>query len=487
MQILLSKARKMSIIRKINQTDRQLLMRILVVNPPNVPFSSQGILIEPIDVLSTASFIAGLGHEVRLLDMDVKQIKGEDIALHVNPKDFDITVIIYDYHIPLHCDGTLDAVKDIAKVCKAAGNRVIVGGKTATYKPEQLLDGSNDIDVLVRNEMEPTLNELLSLNEWTQENLQDIPSLTLLDSDGVLKNTLDTKKKFDLDTLPIPNRNLIDLSDYIDVRTLLSSRGCHQKCDFCHVPGFWGGWRSRDAMNVADEIEMLVNNHNAEKILFLDDNTTVNRKRMLSLCDELIRRGVKTTLGCLGSLSLFDQEMMERMYEAGFRWIHYGVESGDDELLSKIHKRITAEDINRIVEQTRTIGFRVRTSWIIDLPESTEEQIKKTADLILSTRTDEIRLHHLSVRMGSQYFEQYADIPSTQYIHNGGQNQNLSNVEKSYVKDTIEMLVSELEKDGYATVRHPDDFKNIDALREKSPDMKIVSLCPLRYGLAWAA
>lgn len=96
-------------------------MKILVINPPNVPFSSQGILIEPIDVLGVASYIAALGHDVRLLDMDIHKIRPEQFPNHVNGSGYDVAVIIYDYHIPLHCDGTLQAVREIASHAKARG------------------------------------------------------------------------------------------------------------------------------------------------------------------------------------------------------------------------------------------------------------------------------------------------------------------------------------------------------------------------------
>jgi len=461
-------------------------MKTLVVNPPNAPFSSQGILIEPIDVLSVASFIAAQGHAVKMIDMDVKRISGDEIARHVSLVGYDAVIIIYDYHIPLHGDGTLQAVKAIAAAAKAAGCRVAVGGKMATYKPENLLNDESSVDVVLRHEVEPALQALLNLTDWSPANLCNVPAIAFRDAGGTIAQTPLAKRYFDLNQLPIPDRKLVDLPDYIDVRTILSSRGCHMKCDFCHVPGYWGGWRSRDAANVADEIEQLAQD-GAEKILFLDDNTTVNRKRMLALCDELIRRRVRPALGCLGSLSLFDREMMERMFEAGFRWIHYGVEAGDDALLEKIHKRINAEAAAKIIKDTRDIGFRVRTSWIIDLPGSTMEQVDKTAAMILATRSEEIRLHHLALRMGSQYFEDFAGVPSTQYIHNGLQNQNLSAVDAGYIRDTIERIVKELEKDGYVTVRNPDEFRDVDALRRKSPGMKVVSLCPLRYGLEWAA
>lgn len=460
-------------------------MRILVINPPNVPFSSKGILVEPIDVLSTASFIAAQGHEVRLLDMDINRRLPD--SLTADDCAHDAAIIICDYHIPLHNDGANAMVLAIAAKLQSAGIRVVVGGKTATYKPQQLLGPASAIDVVIRHEMEPALLALLSvpLQQWNEERFAQVPGITYRADSERLITTRSTSKPFDLDQLPIPDRRLVDLNAYIDLRTMLSSRGCALKCDFCHVPGFWGNWRARDAKLVVDEIELLASQHASRKILFLDDNMTLGRKRLREICHELIRRNVRVELGCLGSLSTFEDSTMELMYAAGFRWIHYGVESGADCQLAAIHKKVTADDVRRIVTRTRAIGFRVRTSWIMDLPGTTQDELKRTADMILELRTEEIRLHHLAIRLGSRFSEEYGGLPSTQYIHNGSQNHNLAAVSAEEIRMTSENIIRELTASDHTCVRHPDEFIDVDALRQRSEKLNIVSLCPLRYGLGW--
>jgi len=458
-------------------------MNVLVINPPNAPFTSKGILIEPIDVLGVASCIAVLGHGVQLLDMDVHRISPQELLSHAKPHD--IAVIIYDYHIPLHDDGTLAAVQDIARQLKSGGAKVIIGGKTATYKPERLLFPGSPVDVLVSHEMEPALETLLAMKDWSPDSLQTVSGIAYLDDGGRLRRTPRTTAPFDLDRLPMPDRRLVDLSAYIDVRPILSSRGCHMACDFCHVPEFWGKWRYRSPALVVDEIEHLVAVHGARKILFLDDNATVGRRHMQEICEKLIERRIEVAMGCLGSLGLFDEGMMDLMFRAGFRWIHYGVESGDDRLLASIHKGVGADAVRRIVGRTRARGFRVRTSWILDLPGTTGDELQRTADLILELQTEEIRLHHLAIRMGSGFYGQYGDIPSTQYIHKGTQNQNLSAISPDGIRQAAETLAAKLETGGYAIVRHPDEFIDLSALQQRAPSLKIASLCPMRYGLGW--
>lgn len=461
-------------------------MKILIVNPPNVPFSSRGILIEPIDVLSLSSWVQSLGHEVQLLDMDVHRIAPENFRERAEAFAPHAVLLVFDYHIPLHCDGALPASLAIATQAKSMGAKVAVAGKSATYKPNALLFPGSPVDVLARHEAEASLEALFRSDDWGPEALSLIPSIAWLAGDGSLESTPDHAKSFDLARLPIPDRSLVDLGAYIDVRTILSSRGCHMKCDFCHVPGFWGGWRGRPSSSVADEIEHLTEAHGATKILFLDDNAPVGRRRMMELCSELVARKSRAALGCLASLDCFEPGLMEAMRAAGFRWIHYGAESGDDRLLATIHKRTDAASTRRIIAQTMAMGFRVRTSWIMDLPTTSSDELKRTAEMILETRSHEVRLHHLALRLGSRIGEAHAHIASTQYIHQGAQNQNLCAVPSEEVFQTVERVASELAGYGYALVRNPDEFLDVEALRARSQDLRVVSLCPLRYGLGWA-
>ena len=257
------------------------------------------------------------------------------------------------------------------------------------------------------------------------------------------------------------------------------------KCEFCHVPGYWGGWRGRSPASVADEVELLAKEFGASKILLLDDNATVGRRRMEEICKEISSRKVGAALGCLASADTFDPALMGAMLEAGFRWIHYGAESGDDRLLSSIRKRSTASETARAIRSTMDMGFRVRASWIMDLPGSTEAEIERTADMVLACAPHEVRLHHLALRLGSAIGERHAATPSTQYIHQGAQNQNLSEAPAHRVASIVEGLAGALAASGYAVVRDADEFIDLDALRARAPDLRIASLCPLRYGLGW--
>lgn len=443
-------------------------MKILFINPPNQPFSSKGILIEPIDVIHLATFVKSLGFDVDFLDMDVKKITHEGLNNILNYKKIDICVIVFDYHIPLHNEGTIKEIKEICKILKDKSIKSILGGKIATYYNEiDLKNIGFNFDFYIKNDMEESLKKIL---ESTEKKINIILS--------------NIGKKININEYPIPDRSLCNINEYIDVRTILSSRGCNLKCSFCHVPNFWGNWKSKSPEIVYEEIKYLVDKYNAKKILFLDDNAMAQPKRMEEISKLLINNNIKTTLGCLGTILSFNEDSMINMYKAGFRWIHYGVESGDEKQLIKINKKTNPSKIKEVLKKTKNIGFRIRTSWILDLPDMDEESLLKTEKMIIENPTDEIRIHFLTLRLGSELNNIY-NIKTNQFIHNNKQNLNITKVSELLIKESLNRIITNLEKQGYIIITNPDDFINMESLKMKSPELKILSICPLRYGIGW--
>jgi len=448
---------------------------IVFINPPNSPFTSGGILIEPIDLLGVATWVQSLGHDCSIIDMDVKCLLAEDLKsiFKVWPR---YLVIVFDYHIPLHDVGANQQIQDICNLAREHGTITILGGKAATFWDEDKLKRFN-ADIYIQHEMEYALKEILS-------------GVDLATIEGIRYATGERKNRkreqqIDLNLLPIANRSLVDLEDYIDVRTLLSSRGCNLQCTFCHVPGFWGWWRGKKANAVVDEIEHLTRHHDAKKILFLDDNATVNQKRMREISQGLVDRDIKTTLGCLGTIDKYHFETLEAMYAGGFRWIHYGAESGDDKQLAQMGKRISAQKILEAVAGTKKAGLRVRTSWILDMPDLTDEGLKRTEELIIEQESEEIRLHFLTLRLGSILHQEMNGLETPQFIHNSQQNFNISGLASEKIEASTQRIIKALLDKGYVLVKNAHQFKDVEALRQISPGLKVVSLCPLRYGLGW--
>lgn len=454
-------------------------MHILIVNPPNTPFTPRNILIEPIDTLLLATILKSNGFEITILDMDLEQ--RTNIPSFA---EFDAVLVVHDYHIPLHNESTIENISFILTRARSENKISVLCGKYATYaSDEQLVDLG--ADYYASFEAENTILDLFnSIRSGNIDNIKNIPNIKRRVHLTLIHNSTSENRK-EIKDLPYPDRSLIDTSRYIDVRTMLSSRGCHQHCEFCHVPGFWGRWRARSPEQVVAEIKHIYQTTGSKKILFLDDNALVNRNRIQDICEKLISLNLPLTFGALASVDRVDQETLSLMWKAGFRWIHFGIESGDFSVFDQIKKRINEKQIKDAFSISKSLGFRTRASVILDLPGSTAQSIVATSEVLKEIEPDEIRLHYLSIRMGSTYFEEYSNPWNTQYIHHSQPGTTLSKSSRDELMHQTDLAIRYFKEREYASISSMDAFDDLDALKRISPDMKIIALCPIRYGLEW--
>lgn len=445
-------------------------MNILVVNPANKPFTNRSILAEPLDVLQVATIINKKFDNVKVIDMDVNRMDN-DINSYLSNEN--IVVFVYDYQLPLHTTETIQNIFETIQNTKRSTKFIMIG-KTSTYFYQKFLN--NGIDIVIKGIADEIINDVIeNINDL--EKLKIIPNLVIRTEEGIFI----TENKVlinDFNKLPMPNRDLLDITKYMDTRTIITSRGCVGTCKFCATPYYFGKWSGRNVTDVVNEIEMLISKYNTKKIIFLDDNATVNKKRMIEICKEIEKRNIKCLFGALCSIKCYDKELLEYMYKVGFRWIHFGIETGSERLLKLMNKDMDINYIKQVLEETKKIGYRIRTSFILDYPSSTKEDIIKTKELILSLMPHELRLHYLAYRVGTPIYNDNKDaLNKTQYIHS-----NKPNIKNNDLTNEINNLIKELEKGNYNLILNDIDwglFENADK------DTKIAAFTPIKYGMCW--
>ena len=445
-------------------------MNILVINPPNKPFTNSSILAEPIDVLQIATIIKYKYDNVKVIDMDVNRL---DNNINEYLTDENIVVFVYDYQLPLHTSETVSNMFEIIKNTDKKTKFIIIG-KTSSYYYEKFLN--NGFDVVIDGIADEAIIEVID-GIITGKDLETVPNIMIKkDNKIIVTNKKKVVNRYDL--LAYPLRSFVDIDKYMDTRTLITSRGCVGRCSFCTTPAFFGTWSAKNARAVVDEIEYLINAYKAKKIVFLDDNMTVSKQRMFDICDEIENRNIKCLFGCLSSIGCYDKELFERMYEVGFRWVHFGIETGSVRILKLMNKEMDIDYIKRVIKEVKDIGYRVRNSFILDYPGSTKEDIIATKELIKELQPHELRLHYLAYRVGTPVFEENKDVENkTQYIHS-----NHPNVENKELTEEIERLIKELKDDGYIFIYDDVDWNKYNSLDK---DQKIASFTPIKYGMCF--
>lgn len=186
---------------------------------------------------------------------------------------------------------------------------------------------------------------------------------------------------------------------------IVSSRGCPNKCNFCSYPSTMGGrlYRLRSIKDLVDEIEYILTDMPEIKEIFIEDDTfTVNKKRVLEVCDEINKRGLKPIWSCNTRVDL-DYETMKAMKDAGCRLLVCGYESGNQEVLNKTKKGITLEQSRNFAKNARDLDIKVFGCFMIGLTGDNLETINETYEFAKEVYPDMC------------FFQQAVPFPGTEF------------------------------------------------------------------------
>ncbi|MCZ7383267.1 MAG: radical SAM protein [Candidatus Methanoperedens sp.] len=264
---------------------------------------------------------------------------------------------------------------------------LVTGGPLPTCDPEPFLEA---FDVVVRGEGEQTMQELLRAQEEASE-LESIAGIVYrTDADwpakGKLIYTPDREFAKELDRIPFPARALLPNESYIryakkkygySITTLMSTRGCPFRCEFCSNVVFGGSYRERSPQNVVDEIEAALG-LGYDRISFADDVFTMKKGRVIGICQEIRRRGLHFNWECLGRVDALDYALAREMKEAGCTRIYFGIESGSNQILELMNKKITTDEALRAVNDAHRAGLQVGAFFILCYPGDTDDTVLQT-------------------------------------------------------------------------------------------------------------
>lgn len=284
--------------------------------------------------------------------------------------------------------------ESVLKVAKEAlPNAVcVLGGVHATFMYKQVLSEAPWIDVIVRGEGEEIFRELIQCidkGEWPA-NRKNIEGLAYIeegdDENRIVANKAAPTVK-DIDAIN-PDWTLLEWDKYIYVPLGVKvaipnmARGCPFTCSFCSQWKFWRDYRIRDPKKVVDEIEMLVNDHGVGFFILADEEPTINRKKFIQFCEELIARGlpdkIKWGINTRVTDILRDEELLPMYREAGLVHVSLGTEAAAQLKLDRFNKETKVEDNKRAIKLLRDADIFVEAQFIVGLENETAQTLEET-------------------------------------------------------------------------------------------------------------
>jgi len=282
-----------------------------------------------------------------------------------------------------------DAAATVRLIRGLGPRLVVVGGPHATGDPLRVLDQTG-ADFAIRGEADRSFPRLVSLlgRGAPAAEIETIPGLVFRTPDGVRTN--EPEEIRDLDALPMPAWDLMPPGTYLTLvsrakpaATVLTARGCTNRCSFCAEAH--KRLRFRGIPAVIAEIRYLAETFGVREIQFLDSNFIFMKRYVLELCDRIQELPYRLSL-CApnGSrVEAVDDEVCSRLAQSGFYRVNIGIESGSPEVLKGVCKAANPDKFRQKVPLFRRHGIQVVGNFMIGFPGETREQMRETLRLAL--------------------------------------------------------------------------------------------------------
>lgn len=312
---------------------------------------------------------------------------------------------------------TYNTAIEAARAAKEAGSFVVAGGPHATVFPESL---EEEVDAIVIGEGEAAFAEL-ALTYSAGDDLGKIGGIWFRDNGRIVKNTAREPLE-DLDSLPYPERELLDMERYIDncqyfdcvdikirATTMISSRGCPFKCAYCQPTLnklFGKKIRLRSPENIVAEIEELRSRYAVGAVYLHDDTLTFDRKWVEELCRKISQHLPGLIWGCNSRADMLDEPLLEAMYGAGLRCLHIGAESASQRIIDEIYaKGIKLLDVRQAVAMAERKNIRTMCFFMLGAPTETRREIENTISFARGLNLDEAVFNIASPMPGTLLYE----------------------------------------------------------------------------------
>jgi len=269
--------------------------------------------------------------------------------------------------------------------------KVILGGPDVTYNTRDYLD--NGADFIVIGEGENTMHELITHLDGKEGDLAEINGICYLDETGSEVKNKPRQKVREIDELPVPNRDAIDISKYLQAwkehhgesaLNVSTQRGCPYTCKWCSTAVYGQSYRRRSPEKVVAELRDIQHKYNPDTIWFVDDVFTVSHKWLTAFADELDKQKVSVKFECISRADRMNAEVIRLLKKAGCFRVWIGAESGSQKIIDAMDRRVSVHKTREIIRETREAGIEAGTFIMLGYPGETEEDINET-------------IHHLKV------------------------------------------------------------------------------------------
>jgi anaerobic magnesium-protoporphyrin IX monomethyl ester cyclase len=365
----------------------------------------------PLSILYLAAVLKEMGVEISVLDQPALGLTAEETVQWVEKENPDILGFS-----TLTSSGQTAALISTEVKKKNPNITTILGNHHATFNAERILNKYPAVDIIVRGEGEKTVVELANCLE-NGGNLKKVRGINFR-NEGKIVTTPDQPLIKNLDSLPFPDRELLDIEYHCvtaganiapkKFTSIVTSRGCVYNCRFCSCREIAKNrWRSRSVANILKELQFLAS-EGYKQLILVDDAFTMNPKRVIEICRGIRKEKLDLEWICEGRVDICSYDMMHEMVRAGCRVLYLGIENANQRILNYYNKRITPKQSETAVKSAKKAGVDVVAgSFIIGAPDETREEMWQTIKFAQQLPIDIPQFNILGAHPGNDIWNEF--------------------------------------------------------------------------------
>lgn len=273
--------------------------------------------------------------------------------------------------------------------------KIVLGGpEIRNHKENFLRFGA---DVIVFGEGEDTMLDIVHAYANDNPDLHNLPGTAFLDKQGNVVTNPERILMRDINQLPFPARNKINLQRYFDtwkqhhgisMINLNTMRGCPYSCKWCSRAVYGSSYRRRSAALVANEIQYLKQNYNFDMIWFVDDVFTINHKWLREFVAEMQARQLQVPYEIITRADRLTEEAVQLLKQSGCFRVWIGAESGSQKVIDAMDRRVKVDDVRKMIQLVKSYGIEAGTFIMLGYPGEEETDILETLHHLKTSNPD---------------------------------------------------------------------------------------------------
>jgi len=280
----------------------------------------------------------------------------------------------------------LDIIRFIRSKDELNSTKIILGGPEVRHNASDFLEHGTDFVIIGEGE-ETTLELIRMLETKDEKQFKQINGIGFKDEYEGITFTPERTLIKNIDELPFPNRNGINIKKYQEVWkrhhnqdaiSVSTMRGCPYTCRWCSRAVYGLTYRRRSPAKVVEELLILKDEYNPDTIWFVDDVFTISHRWLSGLNEELKKNKLKIKYECITRADRMSEEVIKIMKETGCFRVWIGAESGSQKIIDAMDRRVKIEQVREMIILSKKYGIESGTFIMLGYPGETEKDIEET-------------------------------------------------------------------------------------------------------------